>query len=342
MAKWGEGDPRWIVEQRADGTNVNNWHWTEKNATGWSKEKLKALLEGLKLEDDTYSCEITEITKLEGEAVANNRKAKLIFFYEWDIKADWKGKIVGTDKVHNGKIEIPNLSEENNPQDIAVNVTANTDKDDAYKLKEFIRLHGTNIIQDMLGKYVIDLKEEFSKGMILPSGTPPKQTNSTQNLPQNVIKQELSKPVVSDKGKKSLGVKISCRKMTDRQTFKCRAGEIYRALTEKDMVRAFTRNDVTIEAEKGGQFVLFNGMVTGEFTELIPYEKIGMRWRNKSWPEGHYSQVSLTFDQKEDCTEMTLTQTGVPESDLESTEQGWNRYYWQSIKQTFGFGASLY
>jgi len=26
---------------------------TEKNATGWSKEKLKALLEGLKLEDDT-------------------------------------------------------------------------------------------------------------------------------------------------------------------------------------------------------------------------------------------------------------------------------------------------
>ena len=27
MAKWGEGDPRWIVEDRTDGTNVNNWHW---------------------------------------------------------------------------------------------------------------------------------------------------------------------------------------------------------------------------------------------------------------------------------------------------------------------------
>ena len=27
MAKWGEGDPRWIVEERADATNVNNWHW---------------------------------------------------------------------------------------------------------------------------------------------------------------------------------------------------------------------------------------------------------------------------------------------------------------------------
>lgn len=37
-------------------------------------------------------CEITEVTRLEGEATANNRKAKLIFFYEWDIRADWSGK----------------------------------------------------------------------------------------------------------------------------------------------------------------------------------------------------------------------------------------------------------
>ncbi|PKU40344.1 hypothetical protein llap_9357 [Limosa lapponica baueri] len=28
MAKWGQGDPRWIVEERADATNVNNWHWS--------------------------------------------------------------------------------------------------------------------------------------------------------------------------------------------------------------------------------------------------------------------------------------------------------------------------
>ena len=41
MAKWGEGDPRWIVEERPDATNVNNWHWTEKNADQWSKNKLK-------------------------------------------------------------------------------------------------------------------------------------------------------------------------------------------------------------------------------------------------------------------------------------------------------------
>merc|ERR1712107_474678 len=45
MAKWGEGDPRWIVEERPDATNVNNWHWTEKNADAWSKSKIKELFE---------------------------------------------------------------------------------------------------------------------------------------------------------------------------------------------------------------------------------------------------------------------------------------------------------
>ena len=29
MAKRGEGDPRWIVEERSDSHNVNNWHWKE-------------------------------------------------------------------------------------------------------------------------------------------------------------------------------------------------------------------------------------------------------------------------------------------------------------------------
>lgn len=53
MAKWGEGDPRWIVEERPDATNVNNWHWTEKNATPWSKERLQQLFIDFKIGEFT-------------------------------------------------------------------------------------------------------------------------------------------------------------------------------------------------------------------------------------------------------------------------------------------------
>ena len=35
---------------------------------------------------------IEEVEKCDGEARANNRKGKLIFFYEWEITLKWKGE----------------------------------------------------------------------------------------------------------------------------------------------------------------------------------------------------------------------------------------------------------
>lgn len=61
--------------------------------------------------------------KIEGEAIANNRKGKLIFFFEWDLTMSWKGKLNSGDyKEVEGKIHIPNLSEENSVSEIDVNI----------------------------------------------------------------------------------------------------------------------------------------------------------------------------------------------------------------------------
>lgn len=56
--------------------------------------------------------------KCEGEAVANNRKGKLIFFYEWNIVLKWTSNV--KDKKIEGKINIPNLSEENDISEVDV------------------------------------------------------------------------------------------------------------------------------------------------------------------------------------------------------------------------------
>lgn len=40
-----------------------------------------------------------------------------------------------------------------------------------------------------------------------------------------------------------------------------------------------------------------------------------------------------------DHTEVLLTQTGVPKSEMDVTKENWDRYYWDSIKRVFGFGA---
>lgn len=342
MAKWGEGDPRWIVEERADATNVNNWHWTEKNATLWSKDKLKDLFTSVKIENSEMACEINSLSKIEGEASANNRKAKLIFFYEWNIVADWEGYYVNSDNKtkYKGTIEIPNLSEEHTPDDVDVLVSMSDSKQS--KMKEFMRTEGVKAIRKAMESYIRLLKEEYSQGLILPT----KDKDASVSL-ANVVKQAPKSTSSAEAVKTSQPindqVKIQTKKLQMKEEFKCRANEIYNVFTDINMVRAFTHGSAAnYEAQKGGKFSLFDGNISGNFMELILNEKIVMNWRYKQWPDEHYSVVTLEFREKEDCTDLVLNQTGIPHNFLENTEEGWRRFYWNAIKQTFGFGSSIF
>ncbi|XP_036057151.1 activator of 90 kDa heat shock protein ATPase homolog 2 isoform X3 [Onychomys torridus] len=135
MAKWGQGDPRWIVEEREDGTNVNNWHWTERDATVWSKGKLRELLVGLAVENEAGRCEISTVKE--------------------------------SGAKHKGLIEIPSLSEENEVDDTEVNVSKK--KGDGDTLKDLMKTTGTVKVREALGEYLKALKTEFTTGMILPT-----------------------------------------------------------------------------------------------------------------------------------------------------------------------------
>lgn len=99
MAQWGQGDERWIVEDRKDGQNVNQWHWTEKDCLNWCKQKFKDLFEGASLADSGgVSATVTSVDKLEGEAFLNVRKKKIIPSYELDLVLGFKAT-VGDDTV---------------------------------------------------------------------------------------------------------------------------------------------------------------------------------------------------------------------------------------------------
>ncbi|KAJ9582485.1 hypothetical protein L9F63_003178 [Diploptera punctata] len=336
MAKWGEGDPRWIVEERPDATNVNNWHWTEKNACGWSKEKLRELLIDLKIENDIAKCNIKEVEKLEGEAVANNRKGKLIFFYEWDIILKWSGKLEGGEKEAEGSINIPNLSEENDVSEVEL-VTMSKSSPEADKLKEFLMKEGRDIIREQLNKYVVALKEEFSQGMILPKKDEVKSNNDTvASLSAGFNKQVHMNNTDKNDVK---GCKINTTTLEFTEKFQCTGEEFYNAMTVIEMVQAFTHGPVKLEPKKDGKFELFGGNVHGSFIELIPSTKIVQHWRFKRWPAEHYSTVTFKIEQKDDHTEVKVVQTSVPQSEADSTKENWDRYYWEAMKRTFGFGS---
>uniref|UniRef100_U5EP77 Putative response to stress n=1 Tax=Corethrella appendiculata TaxID=1370023 RepID=U5EP77_9DIPT len=354
MAKWGEGDPRWIVEERPDATNVNNWHWTEKNATHWSKDKLKSLFIDFKISEADCQCTVYELEKIDGEATANNRKGKLIFFYDWSLELKWRGTLKNDETtLTEGKITIPNLSEENDVDEIDIQVTINESNEISEKIKLFMYNIGRDRLRKQVAAYVKSLKEDFAKGLILPKKDDPnaatqtaiKNEKNVSNITSGFNKKISMNPIEQPKKQpdtKSVGCKLDVKTLNFAEKFQCTAKELYEALTRVDMVTAFTRGHVKLDLYKGGEFVLFGGNISGKFDEIVPNKKITQTWRYKQWPTGHYSNVVMEFEQMDDHTVLKLTQTLVPSSEAEQTTQNWNRYYFESIRQAFGFGSFLY
>ena len=69
----------------------------------------------------------------------------------------------------------------------------------------------------------------------------------------------------------------------------------------------------------------------------MPNKKIVQKWRLKSWAAGHHSLVTLDLQQGDDSTTVHVTQREVPVGEKDVTEKNWETYYWNSIKQAFGY-----
>ncbi|XP_027309102.1 activator of 90 kDa heat shock protein ATPase homolog 2-like [Anas acuta] len=325
MAKWGQGDPRWIVEERADATNVNNWHWTERDATGWSKSKLKEVLVGLAVEGEAGRCEISELKQAEGEASCSSRKGKLIFFYEWNLRLAWRGTVKESGEKHKGSVEIPNLSEENEVDDTEINVSKKKGEGDV--LKDLMRTEGTTKVREALRDYLKALKTEFTLGMILPTKAAGQDVAAERKLSGNAVQASVS-PHSSD----IVGVKIPTVKIVMREIFSSPADELYSVFTTKELVQKFSKCPAVIEAEKGGKLQMFDGCVSGEYAELVPSQRIVLKWRCRNWPDEHYATVTLNFKDMAAETELQLECKGVPVANEDSTRQCWKKQYFEEIR----------
>ncbi|KAF1406211.1 hypothetical protein FQV23_0002120, partial [Spheniscus humboldti] len=326
MAKWGHGDPRWIVEERADATNVNNWHWTERDATSWSKSKLKEVLVGLAVEGEAGRCEISDLKHVEGEASCNSRKGKLIFFYEWNLRLSWRGTVKESGEKHKGSVEIPNLSEENEVDDTEINVSKKKGEGDV--LKDLMRTEGTAKVREALRDYLKALKTEFTLGMILPTkATVGQELAAERKLSGNAVQDS-----VSPQSLDTVGVKIPTVQILLREIFNSPVDELYSIFTTKELVQKFSKCPAVIEAEKGGKLQMFDGCVSGEYAELVPSQRIVLKWRCRNWPDEHYATVALNFKDMAAQTELQLECKGVPVSNEDSTRQCWKKQYFEEIR----------
>uniref|UniRef100_A0A8C1T2D4 AHA1, activator of heat shock protein ATPase homolog 1a n=1 Tax=Cyprinus carpio TaxID=7962 RepID=A0A8C1T2D4_CYPCA len=230
--------------------------------TSWSQDAVNILLLGIRVEGEEGSCEITDISNIDGEASINNRKGKLIYFYKWVVKASW----TGTNKMgikYEGTVEIPNLFDENDMDDLDICVTF---------CKDLIRRH---------------------------------------------------KP----------------RSMIMKDTFLTSPEELYRVFLKQEMLKAFTHLAAFMDGSSGGKFRLLEGHVYGQFAELPMFITIiGSLCFNLS---NDFFLVLIQDMQQGSETELILEARGVPSNEEERMKEGWQRYYFNAIKQTFGYGARL-
>ncbi|CAJ0939029.1 unnamed protein product, partial [Mesorhabditis belari] len=340
MAKWGEGDPRWIVEERADATNVNNWHWTEKNATPWSKQRLRELLEKQEIADGSIVISFGEIKKLEGEATANNRKSKLIFLYEWEVELNWTARLAGSELEYKGHIEIPNLSDENDASEVDVNFYVETKGPAEAQIRHIFNRLGVERVRELVGMYIKELKEEFSKGIILPTDKVKpqvvvKERTVDKNAFQNAVISTSSKPSVSTDGP------VQTERVATTETFRVPPSRLFECLSDQQLVKAWA-NPTKWDFKNDGDFACFGGNVTGTFLEIVPDRLITMKWRLKSFPEGHHAIVKFNLKDLADSTELEIDASSVPVSLLDQTKQGFERYYLVNLGRTFGFSSRIF
>ncbi|XP_034857369.1 activator of 90 kDa heat shock protein ATPase homolog 2-like isoform X2 [Mirounga leonina] len=104
---------------------------------------------------------------------------------------------------------------------------------------------------------------EFTVGMILPTKAMATQEPTVERkLSENTLQIQAASPM-------GLWVRIPTMALHVTELFDATTEQLYSIFTVKDLVQKFSKSPAVLEAEKGGKFLMFDGNITGEYTELL-------------------------------------------------------------------------
>lgn len=308
MAKFGEGDKRWIVEDRPDGTNVHNWHWSETNCLEWSRNFFNKQLSGAVIlaGEGNLFIKVNKVEKVEGEAYVNVRKGKIIPGYELNVSLSWEGEAKDSEGKTllkaDGLVEMPYISDENADEDPEIRFSVKDEGPIGKTLKEAMVSKGKSIVLEKVRVYV----ETMAKG-----GPCKDELDSKKVAPKSVaaasaatvaVEKSGASPAVSAaaetkvvKEKKKAKTKEGFKTITMTEKFNCRAKDLYEILMDENRWKGFTQSNAKISRDVNGAISVFDGSVTGMNLELEEGKLIVQKWRFGSWPDGLDSTVSLVL-----------------------------------------------
>jgi uncharacterized protein YndB with AHSA1/START domain len=117
--------------------------------------------------------------------------------------------------------------------------------------------------------------------------------------------------------------------------------DVYRALTDNALIKAYTGAKATGKARVGEAFTAYDGYISGKHLELAEGQRIVQEWMAADFPDGaQTSRLEITLEPGGGGTELTMVHEGVPNSQLKALEKGWHDFYWTPMRMYFEQAAS--
>jgi uncharacterized protein YndB with AHSA1/START domain len=112
--------------------------------------------------------------------------------------------------------------------------------------------------------------------------------------------------------------------------------EIYEAWLDSIAHSATTQAEASMSDEIGADISACNGYITGRNLELVPGERIVQTWRTAEFGEEHEdSIITLTLEEVEDGTLLTLAHGNVPDGQRGYELGGWEENYFEPMTEYF-------
>jgi uncharacterized protein YndB with AHSA1/START domain len=119
-------------------------------------------------------------------------------------------------------------------------------------------------------------------------------------------------------------------------TIPASAQEIYDAWLDSHAHSQMTGGEASMTDEVGAEVTAWNGYITGRNLALVPAERIVQAWRTTKFTDEHEdSIITLTLEEVDDGTLLTLVHSNVPDGQTTYEGGGWQQHYFEPMKAYF-------
>jgi activator of HSP90 ATPase len=102
--------------------NPNNWHWVNKDVSGWARDWLEKELVGVEVEENGTTAKIDSIASMDGDVDVSQRKGKVITLFDINLRLDFSGKTIGGSEA-SGSINIPEVAHDTDEDEYVVSAS---------------------------------------------------------------------------------------------------------------------------------------------------------------------------------------------------------------------------